>query len=363
MKATLLLLFFLIASFFQCAAFAICDQQCPPQLNESKRNWKGSLRVSALRNIDQFLNWSVSEKLKTFPLVRPLQEQTVQGGLSEVKEFVEKYGYFSFERPIIAKVSSDEKDIQLACCLLKTLYQKGSNRKYLEIATAEVLTKVVAYRDLKAGQKIHIPIERENGISYELYTVDCIIDIWHGMPAFGLLSDKIGTPSILLFRGTDFSLVSERGWASIMSDLDIAGPGLSAFKKSREKISAWLNKAAKENKRARVMGFSLGGALAAYVFIYENALLSDTGSVSICAPGVADSVIEQWNLLSLERQKGFVSYVNEGDIVSIVGRLFGTVYCLSTAFHLKPLTAHTILLCSEPAFKKALVDVSYKTEF
>jgi hypothetical protein len=353
MKSLQFLLLF--AVIFPLQVFAGCKDQCPPTFKEAPENWKGAMRVHAIKNIDQFLYWTFGKQPWSFPLASPIQRQQVEMDIPEVREFVTKYGYFSATRPLVAKVTSEEIDLELTCCLLKTLYEKGARGEYLNIAVAEVLTKVLAYRDLKVGQRIHIPLEREGRVSLEPFIVDEVIDIWGGMPAFGLIPENSAVASILLFRGTEFSLFTQRGWASIMSDLDIAGPGLFAFKQARAKISEWLKRAAALGKRARTMGASLGGALAGYTFIYENALLSHEGSIAVCAPGVAGEVIEQWALLSAKRQQGLIGYVNVGDIVSKVGKLFGTVYCLSSGILLKPLAAHTFLMCSQPVFTRALV--------
>jgi hypothetical protein len=340
-------------------AWCASTDKCSPQTAQEAETWKGKVRVKALRNMDQLLNWSFGALGKSFPLVQPIHEERIEVDIPEIRGFVEKHGYFSSTRPIVSKVTSDQDDLELTCCLLKTLYEKGTKGAYLEIATIEVLTKILAYRDLKVGQHIHIPIESDGIVAYESFIVDQVFDIWHGMPAFGLIPEKQRLSSILLFRGSEFSLITQRGWASLISDLDPAGPGLSAFQHAQAKISDWLQKVMKLKKGARAMGFSLGGALAAYTYIYENAWVSKAGSVALCAPGVAEKVFEDWRSLSIERQKGFKSYVNSGDIVSKVGKLFGTVYCLSTAIVYKPLTAHTMLMCGEPVFSKALVDVEF----
>jgi len=331
---------------------AACDDQCPPAIAEKLQTWKDRMRLRALKNLDQLLDWSASEKQKAFPLAHPLQEKTIVERISEVEEFSEKYGYFSLKRPVVGTVSSDESDLELVCCLLRTLYEKAPLGDYFEIAVAEILTKALAYRDVKVGQKIFIPIEIDGKAHFESFIVDHIINIWHGMPAIGLIPERQGIASILLFRGTDFSFDSERGWASLLSDLDIAGPGLNAFKHAQEEISLWLNKALELGKAAKVLGFSLGGALAAYTFIYENTSMAKQGSISMCAPGVSGRVAEEWGLLE---KKGFKSYVNAGDLISKVGKLFGPVYCLATPKMCKPLTAHTRLICAEPFFSVTLV--------
>lgn len=308
------------------------------------------MRTAALHNLDQFLSWSINDRLKVYPLAQPLQAEEIRVDIPEVREFSSKYSYFSEERPIIAQVSSDPEDIELTCRLLSDLSKYNLPEKYGEIAIPEILTKVLAYRDLKIGQKVTIPGQGD-------FVVDALFDIWHGMPAFGLGSLTPEFSSILLFRGTEFSLTSQRAWASLMSDLDLAGPGLTAFHNAQEQIRAYLQTKSDQGKKAIVMGYSLGGALASYTFIYENTLIEAKGSVAICAPGISEKVLEDWNALSEDRQSGFTSYVNSGDVVSKVGKLFGTTYCLSLLDPLKPLSAHIKLMCGEPLLIKALVDV------
>lgn len=226
----------------------------------------------------------------------------------------------------------------------------------MEIAIAEILTKVLAYRDLKKGQTISIPIETDGKLALQLFTVDHVFNLWHGMPAFGLIPKSPGVASILLFRGTDFTFMSTRGWASVLSDLDRSGPGLHAFRHAQADISSWLKKTAALAKKARAMGFSLGGALATYTFLYENELLSDCSSIAVCGPGLTDELIKDWHALPNARQKSFESYVNLGDIVPKAGKQFGTVYCLSVPGVPKPpVSAHTMLVCSEPLIYKARV--------
>lgn len=341
-------------------AFCRCDEQCPPLDLQDEKTWKAKLRVNALRNFDQLLSWSTSEKLKTYPLAYPLREERIEEAIPEVTEFAEKYGYFSLMRPIVSHVTANETDVDLICCALKALHDKGAKGNYLEIAMAELVAKALAYRDLKIGQAIRIPVESQGEVTYESYSVEKVFNIWHGMPAFGLVPSRQGLAAILLFRGTELSLISSRGWASIMSDLDMAGPGLSAFRHAQGQISAWLLKMKQRGKAAKVMGCSLGGTLAAYTFIYENDLLAEGGSIGVCPAGVSDEVIESWNQISPERQKGWVAYVYTGDPVSHVGKLFGTVYCLTATRPLKPLTAHTFLMSGEESFSKALVDVSQR---
>ena len=82
------------------------------------------MRLKALRSFDQFLNWSVSQKLREYPLAQPSQQQSIPMDIEEMKRFAEKYGYFSNINPITARVTSDESDLIPICALLKTLYEK-----------------------------------------------------------------------------------------------------------------------------------------------------------------------------------------------------------------------------------------------
>ncbi len=205
-------------------------------------------------------------------------------------------------------------------------------------ATNEILTKVLAYRDLK--EKMEIPIPSENGLLIT-YTVDTLFDLWHGMPAFGLIpKNNPEAPPLLIYRGTEFSF---RGWGSILSDLDFKGPGFSAFRKAQPKIHAWLEKT---GKKTQVLGFSLGGALAAYTLLFEKDLLSS--AIAFNMPGLSLKNYELWR--TLKDSPPFISYVTQGDFVAKIGHTIGDLRICSTGTPMKPLTAHTTLISFEPTF-------------
>ena len=88
-------------------------------------------------------------------------------------EFSQKYNYFSEEHPIIAKVTDKAEDFALTVDVIKTL--KG-------LSFDEALTKILAYRQLKAGDELTLVGEP--------YVVDKVFDLKGGMPAFGLLSKE-----------------------------------------------------------------------------------------------------------------------------------------------------------------------------
>jgi hypothetical protein len=321
---------------------------------ERTPTWKDRARVKTLENIDLLLNWSISRHYPPYPLSQPVDQEQFDTPLPALRTFASRYSYFSLTTPLIGKVSSTASDLKAICQCLSSL--TSCSGAYFQLSQAELLTKVLAYRDLQVGQTLEIPVENKGKVSLESFTVDRVFNLWKGMPAFGLVPVKENVASLLLFRGTDFSLISQRGIASVMSDLDPKGPGLKAFFHARPEISSWLQAVARQGKPARVMGFSLGGALAAYTFIYENGSLSDEPSLSLCAPGVATTVLKAWERLPTSRKPLFISYVNAGDLVSHVGALFGTVYCLSTKIPLKPLSAHTALMSAESPLYKTRVN-------
>ncbi len=314
------------------------------------------IRLGMLKRSDQFLDMITNQKTKNYSLAEPLRTLSFTNNVHALISFSESYGYFSMH-PLIGHVSDDPEDLNVVLRLFTDLSQAASIDGFAKFAIEELLTKALAYRDLTQGQRLDIPVKKGALFGLETFTVDHVFNLWNGMPAFGLIPDKKGIASLLLFRGTDLALYSKRGWASVLSDVDMAGPGLSVFMQSRSEIHQWLDKAAKENKKAIVLGFSLGGCLAAYTFLYENELLNEKGSVSFNAPGFSESVHEEWNQLSDKKRLQFVSYVNRGDIISKKGYLFGPAFELSTDLLMKPIFAHTILMSGQSRFTLAQIDV------
>ena len=355
-----------IASFLVKAGFcfsvlfstkSFSEEVCFPNGGEKRWSWAGKMRVKALKNVDQFLNWSIRDQLRTYVLEAPKQGVVFDIDVPLLWEFGKRYGYFSMNTPLVSSVNGHRGSKEIVFCLLGSLGEKINDVRFLEFATGEILAKVLAYRTLRRGDEVKISTMRGEEVVLATYQLDEIFNLWKGMPAFGLIPKEEG-PAILLFRGTDFSLDSRAGWASLMSDLDISGPGLKTFRKAQPELHAWLEKVANMEKKAKVIGYSLGGALATYTFIYEHALLSEKGSIAFNSPGVSDQVYRDWDLLPEERKEGISFYVNQGDLVSKMGKLMGRVYALSLPIPMKPVFAHTILLSAQNCFFQERVDVS-----
>jgi hypothetical protein len=316
----------------------------------NKIKLKNKVRTKAVQNLDDFLNWTIPQQRRTY-ILNDLEEASVYRiDLSQVHDFIQWHGYFSAHDPLVGRVSKRKGDLSVAQSLLTYLGQEITDPKSRKFAIDEALVKVMAYRDLKIDDSFDVVMEDRDGIPRLMtYRVDHVFNLWHGMPAFGLVAEE-EEEAILLFRGTDFSLSSERGWASLVSDVDLAGPGFTAFMHARKEIRSWLQKVACPTTRARVMGFSLGGVLAAYTFLYENEWVSLEGCIAFNPPGFSERVLQDWNRLSPQQQEAFTVYVNRGDPVSKIGRLFGRAYEVSVNKKVTPLRAHTLFLTAESEF-------------
>jgi len=269
---------------------------------------------------------------------------------SELKYFSDHFGVYSLSKTMIGKVTSDKADIDIANHLLKAIHTKIKDPFHADAATAEVLCKVIAYRPLAEGDVLNVPIPNDEGeMELVAYSADAPLPLWKKVCAFGLRAK--GYPPLLLFRGTEFTVRSEGGRASILSDLDPKGPGHALFIHSRPQIQEWLEKATREGHMARVFGHSLGGALASYTAIYEFSYISTNKlhtSYAFNPPGVDSGLLATWELIPEKKRPEFVTYVTRGDLISKFGELFGAVYELSSPNALSPVIAHETLLFSQP---------------
>lgn len=337
---------------FFCFFFTSANaEECPSfLLTPTEHKALGELRSKTLKNWDRMLTWAFSKKKSSYILAKPLQEKNYFVTASEILGFDQNYSYFSAADPLVGKATMQKEDIQVAECLLKMIDEKIQDPQQKRFSLDEVLAKVLAYRALEKGMELSIP---------QTYVVDELIDLWHGMPAYGLApkgDQKL--PAILLFRGTDLSFSTERGWASIMSDLDVLGPGLSTFLKARPKIHEWLLKMKEKGQSARVIGVSLGGVLASYTFIFEKDQLSSEPSVAINPPGVSEEVFQLWDQFPKETTPPFSVYVTQGDLVSKIGHLIGDVKESRLPFPLKIIEAHVTLISAQKQYSVSQVDLT-----
>lgn len=279
-----------------------------------------------------------------------------QNGCTTLAKLGQSYHNEGGKKGIICTVTPFARDVERAKGVLMELEKERSSAELRDWAVGELLSKVFAYRNLQKGWHFSLPIME--GSSVAPYVVDQVFNLWRQVKAFGLLSTTQAQPPILLFRGTEFSITSEGGRASIISDLDPEGPGWRLFMKGRRGLEEWLQTHCRRGLGARVMGHSLGGAMAAYMLIEKAELMSkraDAPSYLFNAPGVSEYLAEKWE--ALEEKPAFKGFVARGDLVSKVGRLFGTLYECSTLQRLSPVRAHEMLHFAEEALALHPIDI------
>lgn len=275
--------------------------------------------------------------------------------------FSKDYGYFAVKKPLVGKVTKSKEDTEFVLSALKHAYEVFYDPEVTELAVAEILTKVFAYRTFEEGLELQIPsLDGKNKLHLVDYRVDKIFDLWKNIPAFGLLpiSSTLASP-ILLFRGTQFSPFIKSGRGSIIADLDPRGPGRTLFEYAKPKLKLWLDQTTKVNK-ARVMGYSLGGALAAYMLIDSPDFFSldpNNSSYLFHLPGIGIDLFEKWQAMPQESRPAFKAFICEGDLVSKIGHLFGSTSQLKLSKPLPPISAHTTLLFSQRCFHIHSVDI------
>ncbi|PWU14277.1 MAG: hypothetical protein C5B45_04595 [Chlamydiae bacterium] len=302
-----------------------------------------NMRIWSLSKLDSLLGVCFPYQRRSYKTQEEIR--TYASPLS-LQRFAREHGYFS-PAPLLSLVSSSKEDVKIVQEALENAIEVDSN--WLDFCVAEILCKALAYRDIALGHEIKIPVRNiQNQIMLETFILDRVFNLWQQMPAFGWLPKNPRISSLLIFRGTDFSPTTKRGLASLFSDLDISGPGFRVFRKAKLQIQEWLIKVHQKTNAARVMGCSLGGALAGHTFIEYYDLLSKERSIAVHPPGIYKQAKRNWNQLDKEIKQRFITYVSQGDFVSKVGSLIGDRYILSIDAQLKPLAAHTLLFAGQP---------------
>jgi hypothetical protein len=307
----------------------------------------------------------IEEKIKQlFKIHSTLPKSTLfQKPLEEINQFEKKFHYFSLQpligivRPLIGRITDHQESIKVIQKVLYSIHEKVHHPLERSIVTAEMLTKVLAYRDLEKGDKIQIPwIGKNQELKLYSYQVNTVFNLSNGMPAFGLIPHEKEAHPILLYRGTDFTLRTKRGLASLKADLDISGPGYNTFLKARPIIKEWLIFAKKNYQPAAVMGYSLGGILTTYTLLFEKDLISWDplfASFAFHPPGLSKNLYKKW--VEEKRPPLFV-YYHKNDFVSKIGRHVGEVHEVTLEKPLIGVMAHTSLICSKTwknfSFKK-----------
>ncbi|MCF7806178.1 MAG: DUF2974 domain-containing protein [Simkaniaceae bacterium] len=276
------------------------------------------------------------------------------------KDFCEEHHYLAKNNPIIGWVTDSQQDIEKTQELFSEIYKRFRSKNALHYATAETLAKVLAYRNLKVKTTIDFPSLIAPKKQFSHYRVDRIFNLWKEMRAFGLICEDRSSPPILLFRGTDFSLLTNSSRISIVSNFDPAGPGFTIYKYARRSIKNWLTKTTEQYGKAISVGYSLGGALASYALLKDPDYFSqEHPSYLFNHPGLSSPCFEEWQASSLSPIKAFVS---DGDVVSKYGFLYGETYAIKHASSPAPIKAHTMLHFLQPRVRLNKIDLSKENE-
>ena len=294
----------------------------------------------------------------------PLEMHKYKNPCLDLKYFSDNFGRFSTSKTLIGRVTTNQEDIELSKRLFKLAIENVNDPQVCELISFEILAKVMAYRDLKENTIIEMGIRNKKGqLEVVQFVVDTIFDLWKSHVAFGLYpkSHSKEHHPILLFRGTDFSLISESGRASIISDLDPDGPGRRLFNNSRTNIRHWMSQMANTGKKVRVIGHSLGGALALYTLLHEHEYLAKETwltSYAFNPPGISEELLDEYLSIPKKEKPPFVTYVTRGDIISKFGSLFGDTFEVFTDRPLSPVLAHEQLIFSQPRSYAVKVDTN-----
>ncbi|MBM3197826.1 MAG: hypothetical protein FJZ58_01040 [Chlamydiae bacterium] len=310
--------------------------------------WSKEVRRNALKQIDLVISGWIPFSARSFSFFTEAPVPLETKNFVSLQQFSEQYGFLSCVHPLVGVVTSESIDSRRVEEAFASLYA-SSYKTWGHVACGELLAKALAYRALSPGFVLSLPVFSLKSVEKVDYIVDEVLDLWMGMPAFGLIPLHGKAEPLLLFRGTDCSFFSSKAAASILSDLDVTGIGLSTFRLAQPLIHAWLDKALQlTGKKAQVQGFSLGGALALYTVLFEGDLVADKGSMAFNAPGLFQEVWEKFDKPFLTQ---ISLYATQGDLVSKMGRIVFPSFVLSTDEHLSLLEAHTrLMFATEPLY-------------
>jgi hypothetical protein len=280
------------------------------------------------------------------------------------KTFHRDHDFFSIQRPLIGHVSASIEDISLTQKLLIDAFSIFEDPALLEQVTGEILAKVLAYRQLKKGMILYIPWVENNETSLQPCTVERVFNLWQSMLAFGIVPHDQKLPALILFRGTDLSLHNKSSRISIISNFDPKGPGYSVFLHAKPRLKEWLSQVTSHHRKAKCIGYSLGGALSTYLISHEPHYFSQTEhSLLFHHPGLTPEQLPLF--FNAQRDYAFriKAYVAEGDPVS----KYGSLFCQTIGFQtpntlLNPFKAHTQLFCALDEFMAQQIDIERENQ-
>lgn len=271
----------------------------------------------------------------------PDREAIISSQEAWLSLFAKVCGHNSPFYPLVATVTEEKRDLETTIKLLKCIHQSNLSSPIKNLFTEEALAKILAYRTCNLGDEFAIS---SNGPLLH-YEINAIFPMGGGIPAYGCIPIGEEGPPLLLFRGSEFSF-NQRGRVTFKANVDFQGPGYSMYLSARPLLRSWLEKQTNVFGKAKVLGFSLGGTLAAYAVVLDSEFFH--AGVAFNMAGVRKKIANQWQQINDAKRPKFISYVNQGDAVSKIGNLFGDVYQCTFPTPLRLIKAHNLLLLSEP---------------
>lgn len=298
-------------------------------------------RKQLFEHLNKFTDWLLSFTEIKYASLQKFKEAPSSPEL--LKQFDVSHGFFSKISPLVGQYSPSKDDILAAQECLAKIDSLDVSSDVRLFYIQEVLAKVLAYRHLSENDLIEIPDFQIKG-TFHTYRVSQVLNLGWGMPAYCLTSIQ-NAPSLLIYRGTHFDLTDRTGLASIVADLDIFGPGYSAFFKIKQQLESFFITQGLNQKKTVVLGYSLGGILSLYTGVFFKPYLDLRYCCAFNPPGVQKKLL---NLCSKQKiLDDFQVYVNQNDPVSKWGFLVGHVDLLSKNEHLGPLEAHTLFMSAQ----------------
>ncbi len=314
---------------------------------------------------EAILSKLLSHRSRSYCLKNDHKTVSIHNRSHRFEFFENHYGFLGKEKTLVGVYTEDLKDIQLAADLIKSCYSYIKNPHLCDLASSEILAKVVAYRNLSIDTHLFVPTWDQESFVLEEYKVDRVFNLWNSMKAYGLKSISRDAPPLLLFRGTEFSVATISGRSSIVSNFDPKGPGVSIFQHARPMLVDWLKKVCTPKVKARALGYSLGGALASYAVILEPDYFQKDPrhkSLGFHQPGVNKELFDTWNHLPKEKRPLFEGYIAEGDFVSKYGYLFSDTYEITVKDQMAPIESHVSLFFIKPCCYLQEVDPALENE-
>ncbi len=286
----------------------------------------------------------------------------------------------NFENGYHAIVSSHDRVLEKTAKIFEAIHTNIKDAELQQWMVAEILAKIVARIPLDKGQLISIPVINGEGKSEMVtYEVDKCFDLGLGIPAYGLKphaaaafsiyeylpffgschKESVKAAPLLLFRGTNFSVKTEAAKMSVAINFDPKGAGFSFFLNAKDAIHQWLQSVTSASQKARVFGYSQGGAFAQYTAINENAFISQKShepSMIFNSPGVNKDLLQQWHNIPAEQKPNLCALLPSQDPVTQFGFLLGSVVQFNPKQPQEVQKAHFPLMLSQDAYSLVPVD-------